>query len=96
VKGEMKMFRRRIRPELSAQDIKVEAETDLMSVKSLMYAMLAFYITWQAIISVLIVVFLLIALVIILLFLWFFTGHDQELVKLILQYEFPKLFGPYK
>lgn len=76
-------------------EIRERIENNLLGTKVLYYLSLAFFFTGTAFISYLVAAFLFIGLMIVLVFLWFLTGHDVELIRMFLRYEFPGLFGPY-
>jgi hypothetical protein len=77
---------------LTPVDLRFNLENDLIDTKRVTFFVLAIFIFGQAIISYLVAAFLTIALVLLVVSLWFLTGHDGELLRIILHYYIPALF----
>jgi hypothetical protein len=74
------------------EETRLFLENDILKAKSIMYSTLALFLIGQSVIAYLVATLLAILLIVVLIFGWFFSGHDVELIRLILKYELPGLF----
>lgn len=76
----------------SAEEIRIKLENDLLSIKGAMYAALTFFLSGQAMVAFICAAFLFILMGLFLAILWFLGNRDPDLIKVILHYEWPKIF----